>query len=446
MNLKKKLLMIIAVLPIFITTALANYSDVKSSDWFYNDVTTLSNTGVISGYTDGTYKPYNNVSNGEVLTLVNSAFGYSTTPTASGTHWALKQYNAAVANGIITASSLSSSSLDDKATRTFVANCVFNALNISTINSMSPFVDVDNDVLNTLYHLGIANGSYTNGELYFKPNNSINRAEVAVLISKAVKVNSNKSSISKQTYVQPRTSVVSAPKTQAEYEQVLIYMANNNYNSLQLTYPTTAFDDLYQYYKHILPAFESVFETYPEIFTFANELSFGGSATGTNSSILVISLKSYYFDSSTASSMKSQFITECENVVYTLQLAGDITTSMTQYQKAKVLFEWLVLNKSYDTYYRDVSYTGYGISHQNTGVCQSYVANLNVMLKLLGINAYGVSGKVGTVDHMWSKASLDGVMVYMDPTFADPTPDTKGYCDFTYFDISEANLRKTHTF
>lgn len=441
-----KILMVLLIIPIFTnTTVEATFRDVRTTDWFYSDVMSLKDIGVIDAYPDGSFKPYNKVTYGEVLKMVTVAFDANIPAYTSGTHWALRYYNAAVSSGIIKSSALSSTQLDSYASKSFVAQCVYNGLGVNSVNSISPFVDVDLSYVNTLYHLGIASGEYVGSSLYFYPNNNVDRSETATLISKAVTVSNRKSTISKAYYSQPSGSYIKAPKTQSEYEQVLLYMAKNNITNLQLVYSDTGFKDLSAYYRYILPAFESVFETYPEIFTFANELSFGGSGTDYESE-LIITLKSYYFDNSTSYQMQSEFIKECEDVIYTLRLAGKITDGMSQYNKAKTVFEWLVLNKKYDEYFRSVSYTGYGISEYNTGVCQSYVANLNIMLKLMGISAYGVTGKVGNVDHMWAKASLDGVMVYMDPTYADPIPDTKGYCNFYYFDISEANLRKTHTF
>ena len=34
-----------------------SFSDVLESSWFYEDVMTLSESGVVSGYPDGTYRP-----------------------------------------------------------------------------------------------------------------------------------------------------------------------------------------------------------------------------------------------------------------------------------------------------------------------------------------------------------------------------------------------------
>ena len=42
-----------------------SFSDVPESSWFYEDVMTLSESGVVSGYPDGTYRPTKKVTTGE---------------------------------------------------------------------------------------------------------------------------------------------------------------------------------------------------------------------------------------------------------------------------------------------------------------------------------------------------------------------------------------------
>jgi phenolic acid decarboxylase len=54
----------------FSNTAEINYSDVKSSDWFANDIAKAKAAGYISGYEDGTMKPNNNISRQEAAVIV----------------------------------------------------------------------------------------------------------------------------------------------------------------------------------------------------------------------------------------------------------------------------------------------------------------------------------------------------------------------------------------
>lgn len=46
------------------------FSDVCSSDWFYQPVMNLSGMNILSGYADGTFLPYNNVTRGQAMKVI----------------------------------------------------------------------------------------------------------------------------------------------------------------------------------------------------------------------------------------------------------------------------------------------------------------------------------------------------------------------------------------
>src|SRR5207247_4761086 len=51
------------------------FPDVRTSDYFYEAVRYLYCRGVISGYADGTFKPYNNTTRGQLTKIVVLGFG-----------------------------------------------------------------------------------------------------------------------------------------------------------------------------------------------------------------------------------------------------------------------------------------------------------------------------------------------------------------------------------
>lgn len=53
------------------------FTDVKRSDWFYNSVLTAVNYGWIGGYSNGTFKPNNNITRAEVVSIVNKMLARS---------------------------------------------------------------------------------------------------------------------------------------------------------------------------------------------------------------------------------------------------------------------------------------------------------------------------------------------------------------------------------
>ena len=54
-----------------IAKTVINFPDVKSTDWFYNDVNNMVDWGAIQGNTDGTFKPGNNVNRAELAAMWN---------------------------------------------------------------------------------------------------------------------------------------------------------------------------------------------------------------------------------------------------------------------------------------------------------------------------------------------------------------------------------------
>jgi hypothetical protein len=62
-----------------------NFTDVLTTDWFHDYVQFLYCRGVISGYADHTFRPYNNTIRGQMTKIVVLAFNYPlhipTTPT-----------------------------------------------------------------------------------------------------------------------------------------------------------------------------------------------------------------------------------------------------------------------------------------------------------------------------------------------------------------------------
>ena len=62
------------------------FSDVQTSDYFYGYVLHLSCNGVISGYSDGTFRPYSNATRGQLAKIVVGAEGWAL-DTSAGPHF-----------------------------------------------------------------------------------------------------------------------------------------------------------------------------------------------------------------------------------------------------------------------------------------------------------------------------------------------------------------------
>lgn len=90
--------------------AAGSFSDVKPPDWFYDEVVSAKAAGYISGYPDGTFKPYNAVTRQEAAVMLTKLLGLapeveSTVESFSDYHsidqWAIPGINAVTAQAIM---------------------------------------------------------------------------------------------------------------------------------------------------------------------------------------------------------------------------------------------------------------------------------------------------------------------------------------------------------
>lgn len=252
-----------------------------------------------------------------------------------------------------------------------------------------------------------------------------------------------------------QTVVTQSPKTVEEFEKIFLYMAKNNKFVLNIPYNDT-WPNSNNCFNIINKAFDSVYEKYPEYFSFFNSYNFEPNRNYFNSSsmkyLMELELSIFHkkFTNDEIINMKSSFFENIEKITEELIMNGQISSEMTNREKAKVLYEWIALNNSYDLESQRESYTGYGITANKTAVCHGYTAAYNLMCKLVGIpEVEGVLGIAGdldseTVNHIWTRANLDGETLFIDSTWGDPTPDEPGYCDYSYFAVDAEFLSKNH--
>ena len=153
------------------------FSDVPYDSWFYEDVMALTDSGVIGGYPDGTYRPSKNVTTGEALKMILLASGYPE-PEQVSSHWARGYLNFAIDQGFLTRYE-DISDLDVPMTRGLVAKLAANALGLTTDGGTGTFTDTDSSYVEALYAAGIV-GGYPDGT--FRPGASVTRAEIAAIV------------------------------------------------------------------------------------------------------------------------------------------------------------------------------------------------------------------------------------------------------------------------
>ena len=183
-KLRTMLLSCLALLLVLGMTSVAcaydvSFSDVPEDSWFYTDVMTLAESGVIGGYPDGTYRPTKKVTTGEALKMILLAAGYPE-PERVDSHWARGYLNFAIDQGFLVRYQ-DISDLDVNMTRGMLAKLAANALGLSDPGTYGTFTDTDSVYVEALYAAGIV-GGYPDGT--YRPDASVSRAEIAAIVNR----------------------------------------------------------------------------------------------------------------------------------------------------------------------------------------------------------------------------------------------------------------------
>ena len=97
-----------------------DYTDVKAGDWYNNAISTLSNAGIVTGYNDGTFRPNQPITRGEMAKIIanfaNLNKGTKSFTDLSG-HWSKTYVELAAGNGWIAGYPDGSFRPDQKITR-----------------------------------------------------------------------------------------------------------------------------------------------------------------------------------------------------------------------------------------------------------------------------------------------------------------------------------------
>ena len=163
-------------------TAVPLFSDVSEEDWFYSYVQELGQAGVVAGYPDGTFGPYDPVTLGTALALILRGAGYEDQE-MTNSHWASGYLALALSLGIL--EGIGEEALDGSASRLLIAQMAAKTLNLSASQASSPFSDTTDGFVTALYEAGIVQGSYgADGSLIYQPDSAISRAEITVILSR----------------------------------------------------------------------------------------------------------------------------------------------------------------------------------------------------------------------------------------------------------------------
>jgi hypothetical protein len=172
------------------------FLDVLPTDYFYEPVRYLYCNGVISGYGDNTFRPYNNTTRGQLTKIVVLAFGiplytppqptFTDVPT---THTFYQYIETAAFEGLVSGYADGTFRPQNDVTRGQLSKIVVEAAGWPLLNPPTPtFTDVPTghtfyQYVETAFNHGIITG-YADGT--FRPGNNATRGQISKIVYEAV--------------------------------------------------------------------------------------------------------------------------------------------------------------------------------------------------------------------------------------------------------------------
>lgn len=198
-TLKKGITVLLVVLMVFsmvpVYSLAAEASDI-SSHWARKEIQSWIDLGILSGYQDGTFKPDNNITRAEFMSIVNNAFKYTEVSQinfsdVSSDAWYYKTVSKAKAAGYITGYTDGTMKPNNPITREEVASIITKINNLDTNNVSDKAIFSDEatfgwskNIIKALAESKIMLG-YPDGT--FKPKNLIKRGEAVFALNSALK-------------------------------------------------------------------------------------------------------------------------------------------------------------------------------------------------------------------------------------------------------------------
>lgn len=104
--------------------------------------------------------------------------------------------------------------------------------------------------------------------------------------------------------------------------------------------------------------------------------------------------------------------------------------------KARYLHDMLATQIVYTNTNNDIEHAAYGALVNSKAVCQGYSHAYGLLLKRCGVDSTIVISS--QMNHEWNMVKIDGKFYQVDVTWDDPTEDTLGYVEHTYFLLSDS--------
>lgn len=194
----KKFLSAAIILFLFLlpmTVSAQHFSDLSKKHWAYHSIHTLSDSGILKGYSNGQFKPNQEVTRAQAAVILARALklnlrtGFKTQfKDLPPTHYASKEITALTEKGVF--SDAAAFNPDSLLTRAQMAKILAKGFDIKVdSNHLESFEDVpenfwSHDYIITIAEVGI---SYGATRTTFRPGASVTRAQLAAFTERAMK-------------------------------------------------------------------------------------------------------------------------------------------------------------------------------------------------------------------------------------------------------------------
>lgn len=436
------------------------FSDLTTASVFYDNVAALYEYGLSLGKADGTYGVKDSLTVGQAVIFAGRIRSLYRTGDPEQGPAAYQTGEGPVALPYLLylqAEGVLDTALDDRladaATRAQMAHALANVLPeealppvhdalvaesyatsrfITDVTEYTPYYQ---DIL-SLYRKGVCVGSDERGS--FLPEAAITRGAAAAMLTRmvdpALRV-SPQWDLSGAYSAKGTTladliapgSYVPAPATAEEMDESVRHMLASGSSQLTLHYPGITAVKAHQVMELAL----STVKTYCE--QSYNNVSCSYSPLGTVMLTFSAASTEGHLSDYRAAAMDAAIAVHDR-----LWGSGQLTSAMTDWEKARVYYTWICDNCVYDYAAGDdsLSHIAYSLFQNGTAVCDGYTGAYNLLLKLEGIDCTALSND----SHIWTVATLDGTEYHIDTTWGD----SGSSISYAFFAMTEEQSRLYH--
>ena len=419
------------------------FTDVDLNSSYYEDLKFLVESDIISGFPNGMFYPYRDVSKAEFIKMLVIASDFPLIESEETEnsfedidgHWSAPYINTAAANKIIDANQ-NDFFPDMPLTRHEMAVFMVSALNIYPYVTPTLYGDIDDE------HINLASGEYLlsgynekDGKI-FKPQDNLIRADVCRVISRVIQYRRNAEEYKNKMILEfVKGNVIT---TERQLYDFFIACATRFVDTItiQIVLSPNEVENVFNIFIAMNPEKPSVRSIYYETdeiinsrFTFTYDLS------------------------QNAEEYRKQAVEEVADEF----VKNYIRQDMTDREKVIEIHKYIVLNCEYDENFRNISdsnifldestidsFTAYGALINKVAVCQGNSAAFNILAKKSGVASVAISGTPpnSSINHMWNMVSIDGTIYFIDTTWDVAAKDGSGEYGVKYLLKTEEEFRE----